>query len=125
MGLFASSRKKPPALDRETSLRGIPVLNPSVELNPREDGNITLRVKIRRKQGSLASRFLPPVFERNVELDELGSFVVRQIDGQADTRHIIQSFARHYALNRREAELSCVKFLRSLAERRVIAIAIK
>lgn len=125
MGLFRSAaRKKPPTLDRETSLRAVPVLNPGVEIIDREDGGVCLRVRIPRQSTGWMARFLPPVFERNIQLDELGSFVVRQIDGRRTTRDIIDAFTAQYRLNRREAELSCTRFLRSLAERRAVSIAV-
>ena len=125
MSLFSSNRKKPEPLDRETSLRGIPVLNEGVTSREREDGRLRVCVRIARKSGGVFVRFLPPVFERNVNLDELGSFVFRQIDGNKSTRDIIKAFVKEFRVNRREAELSCVHFLRSLAQRRVISIAIR
>jgi hypothetical protein len=38
---------------------------------------------------------------------------------------IIESFRVRYAANRREAELSTVAFLRSLAQRQIISIVIR
>ncbi len=71
------------------------------------------------------ARFQPPVFERRVTLDELGTFVLRQIDGRRSTRAIVDGFAARYQVSRRQAELSCVEFIRSLAARQVISILIK
>ena len=71
------------------------------------------------------ARFMPPILERTVKLDELGAFVFRLIDGQRTVLQIVEAFQQRYKANRREAELSTVEFLRSLAQRRVISIAIK
>ena len=88
------------------------------------DGRLQVVVRWRRTRG-LWARFMPPIIERTVKLDEVGAFVFRLIDGRRDVRQIIEEFVRRYRANRREAELSTVAFLRSLAERRVISIVIK
>lgn len=125
MALFAwATNKKQPPIDRRRSLAGIPVLNPGVAVEEAEDGLLVAKVKLKRGTGFFA-RFQPAVMERNVELDELGSFVLGEINGKRTTRDIVNAFAKRYSVNRREAELSCVAFLRSLAQRRVISVAIK
>jgi len=63
--------------------------------------------------------------ERHIKLDELGTFVIGQIDGKKTVRKIINAFAKHYKLNRRESELSCVAFIKSLTTRNVISVVIK
>jgi hypothetical protein len=122
--MFGFSQRKARPVDRRRSLAGIPVLNPGVSV--KEEGAGCLRVTVRRRRGSgFLARFQPPVLERNVELDELGAFVFRQIDGRCSTADIIDLFTRAHKVNRREAELSCVAFLKSLAARGVISIAVK
>ena len=113
-----------PSIDRRQSLEGIPVLNPGVATDEREDHTLVLRVPAARGQGFLA-RFQPEVIEKQIKLDAVGSFVVRQIDGRRNVFAIVEALIGRYKLNRREAELSCVEFLRSLAQRRAISIAIK
>jgi hypothetical protein len=117
-------RQKEPVIDRRQSLDGIPVVNRGVTVEDVPPDRLNLVVRTPRGSGLLA-RFQPPVLERNIKLDALGTFVFRQIDGERDVRGIIGIFAERYRANRREAELSTVAFLRSLAERRVISIVIK
>jgi hypothetical protein len=110
-------------INRTQSLTGIPVVNDGVK-TVEADGRLQVVVRWQRTRG-LWSRFMPPVLERTVKLDEVGAFVFRLIDGRRNVRQIIEEFVRRYRANRREAELSTVAFLRSLAERRVISIVIK
>ena len=111
-------------LDRRTSLEGIPFLNPGVAVSERDDGKLLVKTTIRRRSGFLA-RFLPESLTRQYKLDELGSFVIREIDGKKNTEEIIDDFVARFRTNRREAELSVVQFLKMLLERQVVSIAIK
>ncbi len=122
--LLRPGRVKVQPLGRRQSLEGIPVLNEGVTVNGREPDRLVLTVRVRRGTGFL-SRFQPPVMERTLKLDELGSFVFRQVDGRNTARSIVDEFVRRYRTNRREAELSTVAFLKSLAARGVISIVIR
>jgi hypothetical protein len=121
MALF---RKKIEPIDRRRSLKSIPVMNRNVVVKPGEEGTLVISVTMQRKKG-LFSRFLPPVFERHLKLDELGSFVVSQIDGRKSVLDIIEAFIAKYDTNRRETELSVVSFLKSLVQRQLVSIAVK
>ena len=117
-------KRKTAPLDRRESLAGVPVLNNGVELLGEAGENLMLSVKVFRGRGFL-DRFRPEEMTRKIRLDELGSFVVRQINGKRDVLKIIDAFVGKYKTNRREAELSVVAFLKSLVQRNVISIAIK
>lgn len=121
--LLRPGRVPVPPLGRRQSLEGVPVLNEGVTVDGREPNRIVLTIRIRRGTGYLA-RFQPPVMERTVKLDELGSFVLRQVDNRRNVREIVEQFVMRYRTNRREAELSTVAFLKSLAARGVISIVI-
>ena len=118
-----TTRKRDP-LDRSTSLAGIPVFNDGASICEQEDGRVVIRLPPPPRPG-LLGRLLRPVPGKQLRLDELGSFVVRQIDGETNVSRIIESFVAQYRTNRREAELSMVEFLKSLARRRVISILIQ
>lgn len=118
------NQRKPVTIDRRRSLASIPIHNEGVFEKSRSAEELEIVVVIERGTGFLA-RFQPPLMERTLKLDELGIFVFDQIDGQRTTRAIIDAFVKRFKVNRREAELSCVKFLRSLTERHAISIAIK
>lgn len=63
--------------------------------------------------------------ERNVRLDEIGGFVFKLIDNRRNTLEIIDIFLAKYRVNRREATLSIVGFLKSLVKRGIVSIAIR
>ena len=80
--------KQTPRLDRRRSLAGIPVLNENVTLTDSEDGKVLVTLRIERGNGFWA-RFQPRVMRRSTRLDDLGSFVIRQIDGRRTVADII------------------------------------
>jgi len=104
-------------------LAAVPVLNQGVSRESTDNGLI-VTAHVKRGTG-LRAMFQPPVMEKRVELDELGAFVFRQIDGKRTTKDIIDAFMRKYRVNRREAELSCVDFLKSLLKRNVISVVVE
>ncbi len=122
-GMFGFfSRNKKYTIDRSQSLESIPVHNEGVS-HIEQDGRIVIKVRTRPRNRLLA-RFQPPVRERVVKLDALGSFVYKQIDNQKTAHQIIEAFIRQYKTNRREATLSTVEFLKLLAARGVISIVV-
>lgn len=122
--LFSTPKKKTEMIDRRQSLKGIPMMNESVTVTPREDGNLTVVVEMDRGNGWFA-RFMPPVIKRTYKLDELGSYVLRRVDGCRTAKRMVDDFAQTHKVNRREAELCVVQFLKSLAQRQVISIVIR
>lgn len=120
----ATANAQPRSLDRRRSLGGVPVLNAGVELAERGDGTLLLVLNIPRRKGWLA-RFQPRVTQKRIGLDELGTFVIRQINGERTVMQIIEAFTARFATNRREAELSTVDFLKSLVRRQAVSIGIR
>lgn len=102
----------------------MPVLNEGVTFVENDPGRVVITVRLKRRNGFLA-RFQPPVLERVIKLDDLGSFVFRQVDNRRTTLDIIDTFVSRFRVNRREATLSTVGFIKSLVQRGVISIAIK
>lgn len=117
-------RQEKTQLDRRQSLDGVPVLNENVTFREDQSGRTVINIKVSRGGGFLA-RFQPPVLERNVRLDEIGGHVFRLIDSRRSALEIINLFLEKYRVNRREATLSVVEFLKLLVKRRIISIVIK
>lgn len=125
MSIFSFLNRQDPAqIDRRQSLDGVPVLNEQVSSKNDSNGRLVINIKIKRGNGFLA-RYQPAVMERNVRLDEIGSFVFQLIDNQRSALEIIELFLAKYRVNRREATLSVVEFLKSLVKRRIISIVIR
>jgi hypothetical protein len=103
----------------------VPVLNEGVTFAEEPgSGRLVLTVRQSRPRRWLGRGSLT-MSERKIRLDELGGYVFKLVDQQRTTLEIIEKFAGHYRLNRREATLSTVEFLKSLVKRGVISILIK
>ena len=93
----------------------------------RDDAGVVC-IAIPRKQtwwvNALAKVFYVPE-EKKISLDEVGSYVWDLCDGKNDVRTIIKLFAKKYKLNRKEAELSMLTYLRQLAKKGLIGLAIR
>lgn len=103
---------------------GVPILNENVSSRNDNTGRLVINIRMKRGNGFL-DRFRPPVLERNVKMDEIGAFVFKLIDNRRSTLDIIEIFLEKYKLNRREAVLSIVNFLKSLTKRGIVSIAIR
>jgi len=121
---FSSALEAPPVLDRRQALAGVPEFNPHVSRGENDaTGIVTLIVTLKRRDDFLG-KFQPKQWERKIELDELGSFVAAQIDGKRTALELVEAFVTRFRINRREAELSTMAFLKSLIERNVISVAV-
>ena len=121
---FASALEAPPVLDRRQALAGVPEFNSHVKCSENGGtGTLTLVVTMKRRADFLG-KFQPKSWERNIELDELGSFVAGLIDGKRTALEIVEAFVTRFKINRREAELCTMQFLKSLIERNVISVAV-
>jgi len=122
MGIF--TKRKPKEVNRRESLAGIPVRSESLAVLEKDDGSGSV-VKIRvPRSAHFLDRFRPAVMEKRFELDELGTYVLGLIDGKKSSRELVDAFASDYGVNRREAELSVVSFLKMLMQRQVISIVV-
>ncbi len=124
--LLSKWRNPKPTIDRRQSLESIPVRNLSIEDETIKISGEGMVVVSRIRRGRRWwSRFAPPVIEQRIELDEMGAFVFSRIDGEHSVKRIIEEFVKHFRVNRREAELSTVEFIRKLAQKRLISIVVK
>jgi len=121
--MFGFGRVTEPPIDRRQSLLGVPVVNPGVKWTEEREGVLVVTVPIRKDRGFLG-RFQANAWKKRIRLDALGSFVLDQIDGRKNALDITEAFIIRFKVNRREAELSIVAFLKSLLERHIISIAI-
>ncbi len=116
--------RKAQRVDRRRSLAGIPVLHNNVTLYEENSHNVTLKLKLERGS-SLFERLRPPGMVKSYELDEFGSFVVRQIDSRKTVMEIVRGFETRFRLNHRESELGVVAFIKMLMKRRVLSVIVK
>jgi len=121
---LAFRRHKP--LTREQSLASVPLRNEAVEVGRTDAGDVQLSVPRRDTWWVKAlARLLYVPKRRRIALDEVGSFVWELCDGRHNVRQIIQALCQRYKLHRKEAEVSVVAYLRQLAKKGLIGIAVQ
>ena len=74
------------------------------------------------KMGQLLSRLFQIPSTKTIELDEFGAAVWEKCDGKHSVEQLVTFTAAAYKLNRRQAEVSVVSFMRMLAQRRLIGL---
>ena len=111
---------------RREMLGSVPHRNPAVKWNELDSDRI---LAVYEKAGSrLTRRFrklfaVPEVSE--LLLDAIGSKVVRQIDGTRTVGDLIGYVSREFKLSRKEAEVALLKFMDTLARRRLVGFEIR
>ncbi|WP_319541093.1 PqqD family protein [uncultured Pseudodesulfovibrio sp.] len=126
MPLF--KKKSPePVISRAEALSMVPVKNRAVEEILLPDGMVRLAYPLAIKPwfGHLAEKVgmwdkKPMV--KQVELDELGTFVWERIDGMRSVQQIAAELAVFYEVQLREAELSVTAFIKTIGQRGIIGL---
>jgi len=125
MGLLKKKGKEGPKLTREQSLAAVPVLNQLITKERNAKGKLVVNVP--RKRTNMV-RLIAKVFRlppyKQLELDELGGYAVELCDGRNTVADVVDKFAEQFRLNRREAEVSMVSYLETLAKRGIIGFAV-
>lgn len=121
-----------PALSRDEALGLRPIRNSLVTWERRakpdageaecaEPGLVMITVP--RKSGALTgvlARLLQAPDARKIELDEFGSAIWEQCDGKHSVDELARYTSSTYKLNRRQAEVSVIAFMKMLSQRRLI-----
>lgn len=104
----------------------MPVRNVAIEEERTDDGEVRLVIPLRAPRWAWPlSRLLYVPKTRRLVLDEIGSYVWSLCNGERSVREIIQALSQRYKLHRKEAEVSVVAYLRQLARRGLIGIAVR
>ena len=74
------------------------------------------------KLGQLLGRVFQVPATKTIELDEFGAAVWEKCDGKHSVEQLVVFTAGAYKLNRRQAEVSVVSFMRMLAQRQLIGL---
>lgn len=107
-------------------LNSRPARNESLEWEKVESGEIKIQIV---RQDSWKIRMLSKVFyipkERNITLDEVGSEVWVMCNGRTSVGQMIESLSGKYQLNRKEAEVSLLAYLKTLGQKRFIGFMLE
>lgn len=87
----------------------VPVRNPAVTTRRNDDGTVTLLV---------------PPDGRTISLDEIGSYVWESCDGETTIEELADALAAKYQLQRKEAQMSTVDYLKTLVKDDLLGIAV-
>ncbi len=118
-------RQPSPQITRQQALAIKPMHNPNLEWKHNEEGHVVAMLTRRGgPTGKLINFFLAVPKQRPVILDEVGSFVWKMCDGEHSVGQIIDTLSDKYNLTRREVEVSLNEYLRMLAKRGMILVAV-
>jgi hypothetical protein len=126
--LYKFGIKKPPdlGLKRDDILSAIPLRNATVKWKQSDAGEVSIVIPQKDK---LWVKIVTKIFmvpeKRVVVLDEIGSYVWMQCDGEHTIKDIMNSLSSKYSLTRKEAEVSLISYMRTLGKRGMLGFAIK
>lgn len=116
-----------PTISRAEALEMVPVRNEAVTEQSMPDGLVQLSYPLAVKPwfGRLAEKVgmwdKRPMIKQ-IELDEMGTFVWSLIDGDHSVRRIAEAFVAEYEVQQREAELSVTAFIKTIGQRGIIGL---
>jgi len=109
----------------EEVLLSRPIRNQGLQTEPTEEGGLRIIIERRPEWWVRALSVLLPIPKRRpLELDPLGREVWELCDGEHTLRQMVKVFEERHKLSRAEAEWSLRTYLRDLAKRGLVAIAI-
>ncbi len=114
-------------LNRTQALECIPSQNDTIQWQQLESGEIlfTYPLTLNPLLKALHRKFgknQAPHPTKKLQLDQMGSFVWLNIDGQKTVRQIIRHFAEEHKVTIQEAEQAVTAFLKTLGQRGLIAL---
>lgn len=106
-------------------MAAIPVRNEAVETTPHEQGAVHLTYPLAHRPWALKvanylKRPVPGPTSKTLELDELGAWTWKHIDGKRNVAELSELFATTWRMHPREAELSITTFLKELGKRGLV-----
>ncbi|HEY3397708.1 MAG TPA: PqqD family protein [Armatimonadota bacterium] len=123
--LFGKPSSTRPQIARQDALRVYPVRNPSLDWELDDQGLVVATlVRPKSLKSKIMGSFLMLPDSRQLKLDEVGSYVWSLCDGKHAVTDLIAEMSDKYKLSRREVEVSLTEFLRMLAKRGMIAVAV-
>ncbi|MXW78497.1 MAG: PqqD family protein [Gemmatimonadetes bacterium] len=124
MGIL--SKNKGPKLSRAAMLASRPTRNESLRWENNDNGEVQVSIK---RQDTWKVRLLSKFFyiprQRKITLDEVGSEVWRMCNGRNSVGRMIEELSDKYQLNRKEAEVSLLQYLKTLGQKRFIGFVLE
>ncbi len=103
-----------------------PTRNESLEWEKTDDGEVQISIV---RQETWKVRLLSKLFyipkKRKITLDEVGTEVWQMCNGRTSVGEMIEKLSDTYQLNRKEAEVSLLQYLKTLGEKRFIGFVLQ
>ena len=109
----------PPRLTQQQILAARPVRLVSPELVSGPDGGGQMKVPLAQRRWPFR---LPAGATKAFELDAIGVFVWKRLDGETTVARLIEQLAAEYRLNLREAQVPMLKFLETLMRKGLVGL---
>jgi hypothetical protein len=122
---ITGKRERTPLVSRQDAMKVYPLRNQDLEWYSDEENLAVITVKRRTDMaGRVLANLLDSPNEKKIRLDEVGTFVWNLCDGERTIEQIVTEMVSEHKLTRREVELSLTEFLRTLAKRGMIGVAV-
>ena len=103
-----------------------PTRNDSLRWEQSDEGEVRVVVE---RQETWKVKLLSKVFyipkERKITLDEVGTEVWQMCNGRNSVGEMIEELADKYQLNRKEAEVSLLQYLKTLGQKRFVGFVLE
>jgi len=107
-------------------LNSRPARNEELTWEKNDDGEVQITV---RRQETWKVRLISKIFyipkKRKITLDEVGTEVWQLCNGRNTVARMIEDLSDKYQLNRKEAEVSLLAYLKTMAQKRFIGFVIE
>jgi hypothetical protein len=117
--------KKKPSITHEQALAARPLRSSDANIDLCDDGGAKLRAPMRPPRWGGWLFRMPENAKKTFELDSVGVFVWNCCDGKTSVKQIIHKLSKKYDLNLREAEVSSLAFLQTLAKKGLIGMQVE
>lgn len=114
---------QPPPPTKHEALSAVPVLSVDIRLQITTQGLVRISYPIRLQPW--LTRLLPRTLSlpmRTLELDDMGSFVWKHIDGNNSVHKLAEVVADHYQCHPSEAKHAVAAFIRQLGQRGIVGL---
>jgi len=95
---------------------------PGIRLQMEADGATTIKIRFGRS-GWQKWLGAPAEYEKQFQLDSLGTEVFEACDGKTSVRQIVERFSASHSLNTAEAEMAVTKYMKTLMMKRILGMA--
>lgn len=123
--LLAGKKAPRPSITRQDALRVYPTRNSNLQWEVDSEGMVSATLtRPHDLKNRVVGGFLMLPESKQLKLDEVGTFVWNLCDGKHTVADLVAKMADQYKLSRREVEVSLTEFLRMLAKRGMIVVAV-